>query len=214
MNDQYEDKYIGSHMYHLENVIEKELFNTLRTHCKNDRGLILLLSKEAIDKVMQRTMDSDSEFIYKEMSPMEKNQVLDVPFPCSTGLQSILGPDTFSLLQQYCLWNEEIMIMVFNKAVKEELNSFIEKKLLMDRYKPKFITDPAEAIREMCTECMGGRSNKGYKELIENCVSSKCPVFYFRFGTNPYRSKPILSSKEREARSDRAQSNFSTVNFT
>ena len=124
MNDQYEDKYIGSHMYHLENVIEKELFNTLKTHCKNDRGLILLLSKEAVDKVMQRTMDSDSEFIYKEMSPMEKNQVLDVPFPCSTGLHSILGPDTFSLLQQYCLWNEEIMIMVFNKAVKEELNSF------------------------------------------------------------------------------------------
>ena len=38
MNDQYEDKYIGSHMYHLENVIEKELFNTLKTHCKNDRG--------------------------------------------------------------------------------------------------------------------------------------------------------------------------------
>jgi hypothetical protein len=74
MNDQYEDKYIGSQMYNLENILEKKLFNTLRAHCKNDRGLILLLSKEAIDKVMQRTMDSDSEFIYKEMSPMEKNQ--------------------------------------------------------------------------------------------------------------------------------------------
>ena len=33
-------------------------------------------------------------------------------------------PDTFSFLQQYCLWNEEIMVMVFNKAVNEELNSF------------------------------------------------------------------------------------------
>ena len=116
MNNQYEDKHIGSQMYNLENILEKKLFNTLRAHCKNDRGLILLLSKEAIDKVMQRTMASSREFIYKEMSPMEKNQVLDVPFPCSTGLHSILGPDTFSLLQQYCLWNEEIMIMVFNKA--------------------------------------------------------------------------------------------------
>jgi hypothetical protein len=124
MNNQYEDKHIGSQMYNLENILEKKLFNTLRAHCKNDRGLILLLSKEAIDKVMQRTMDSGREFIYKEMSPAEKDQVLDVPFPCSTGLHSILGPDTFSLLQQYCLWNEEIMIMVFNKAVKEELNSF------------------------------------------------------------------------------------------
>ena len=124
MNNQYEDKHIGSQIYNLENILEKELFNTLRTHCKNDRGLILLLSKEAIDKVMQRTTDSGREFIYKEMSPAEKDQVLDVPFPCSKGLQSILGPDTFSLLQQYCLWNEEIMVMVFNKAVKEELNSF------------------------------------------------------------------------------------------
>jgi hypothetical protein len=124
MNNQYEDKHIGSQIYNLENILEKKLFNTLRAHCKNDRGLILLLSKEAIDKVMQRTMASSREFIYKEMSPMEKNQVLDVPFPCSTGLHSILGPDTFSLLQQYCLWNEEIMVMVFNKAVKEELNSF------------------------------------------------------------------------------------------
>ena len=121
MNEKYEDKYIGSHMYDLESVLEKELFNTLKTHCKNDRGLMLLLSKEAIDKVMQRTMDSDREFIYKEMAPEEKDQVLDVPFPCSTGLQSILGPYTFSLLQQYCLWNEEIMIMVLNKAIEGEL---------------------------------------------------------------------------------------------
>ena len=84
----------------------------------------------------------------------------------------------------------------------------------MTRYQPKKKTAPVKAIREMCIECMGGRNNKGYKELIENCVSSKCPVFYFRFGTNPYRSKPILSSKEREARSDRAKKNFSAVNFT
>ena len=111
-------------MYHLENILEKELFKSLRTHCRNDRDLILLLSKEAIDKVMQKTIDSGREFIYKEMSPKEKDLVLDVPCFGSCGLQYLLGPDTFSLLQQYCLWNEEIMIMVLNKAVKKELNSF------------------------------------------------------------------------------------------
>jgi hypothetical protein len=121
MNETYENKYIGTHIYRLENILEEELFKSLKTHCKNDRGLMLLLSKEAIDKVMQKSMHSDREFIYKEMSPKEKDVVLDVPFPCSTGLQSILGPDTFSLLQQYCLWNEEIMIMVFNTAVEGEL---------------------------------------------------------------------------------------------
>jgi hypothetical protein len=124
MNEIYEIKYIGTHMYHLENILEKELFKSLRTHCRNDRGSILLLSKEAIDKVMQKTIDSGREFIYKEMSPKEKDLVLDVPCFGSCGLQYLLGPDTFSLLQQYCLWNEEIMIMVLNKAVKKELNSF------------------------------------------------------------------------------------------
>ena len=84
----------------------------------------------------------------------------------------------------------------------------------MTRYKPKKKTDPVKAIREQCIECIGGRDNKGYKELIENCVSSECPLFSFRFGTNPYRSTPILSSKERQARSERAQSNFSTVIIT
>ena len=84
----------------------------------------------------------------------------------------------------------------------------------MNRYKPKFITDPAEAIREMCIECMGGRNIKGYKELIENYVSSKCPLFYFRFGANPYRLKPILSSNERKKRSERTKKNFSTLNLT
>ncbi len=72
---------------------------------------------------MQKTMDSGKEFIYKEMSPKEKDLVLDVPFSNSCSLLSILEPDTFSLLQQYCLWNEEIMIMVFNKAIEGELKA-------------------------------------------------------------------------------------------
>ena len=121
MNETYENKYIGTHIYHLENILEEELFKSLKTHCKNDRGLMLLLSKEAIDKVMQKTRHSDREFIYKDMSPKEKNQLLEVPFFSSCSLQSVLGPDTFSSLQQYCLWNEEIMIMVFNQAVEGEL---------------------------------------------------------------------------------------------
>lgn len=121
MNEIYEIKYIGTHMYHFESVLEKELFKSLKTHCKNDRGSMLLLSKEAIDKVMQETMDSEREFIYKEMTPKEKDQVMDVPFSCTNSLELFLGPDTFALLQQYCLWNEEIMIMVLNKAIEGEL---------------------------------------------------------------------------------------------
>ena len=81
----------------------------------------------------------------------------------------------------------------------------------MTRYKPKKKTVPVKAIREHCVECMGGRDNKGYKELIENCVSSECSLFSFRLGTNPYRSKMNLSDEERKARSHRAQRNIVTI---
>ena len=84
----------------------------------------------------------------------------------------------------------------------------------MTRYKPKKKTVPVKAIREHCIECVGGRDNTGYKELIETCGSPECALFPFRLGTNPYRFIPVLSSKERQARSERAQSNFSTVIIT
>jgi|TARA_Y100000294_G_scaffold168749_1_gene179194 hypothetical protein len=82
------------------------------------------------------------------------------------------------------------------------------------RYRPKKMKAPIKAIREHCIECMGGRDNTGYKELIENCVSPMCALYDFRFGTNPHRSKIKLSDEERRRRSDCAQSKFFTVNIT
>ena len=82
------------------------------------------------------------------------------------------------------------------------------------RYKPQKKTIPIKAIREMCIECMGGRDNPRFTKLIETCGSPECALYFLRFGTNPYRSKLSLSDKERKARSDRAQSNFSTVIIT
>ena len=84
----------------------------------------------------------------------------------------------------------------------------------MTRYKPEKKTAPVKAIREQCIECNGGRDNKGYKKLIEDWVSPECPIYGFRFGTNPYQSNMNLSDKERKARSSRAQSNFFKVNIT
>jgi hypothetical protein len=85
---------------------------------------------------------------------------------------------------------------------------------MYERYKPKKMKVPAKAIREMCIECMGGRDNTGYKELIENCVSPECALYDFRFGTNPHRSKMELSDEERKRRSDSAQSKLFTVIIT
>jgi hypothetical protein len=82
------------------------------------------------------------------------------------------------------------------------------------RYRPKKMKAPIKAIREHCIECMGGRENTGYKELIENCLVPVCALYDFRSGNNPHRSKMELSDEERKRRSDRAQSKLFTVNIT
>ena len=85
---------------------------------------------------------------------------------------------------------------------------------MTERYKAKKKTSPVKAIREMCIECMGGRDSKGYKKLIETRKSETCALYDFRFGTDPHRNKMELSDEERNARSDRARNNFSTVIIT
>ena len=63
-----------------------------------------------------------------------------------------------------------------------------------ERWEPKQLKNPVKAIREMCVECMGG--GKPY-DLIEGCVSNKCALFAFRFGSNPYRKPPTDEQRER-----------------
>lgn len=41
---------------------------------------------------------------------------------------------------------------------------------------------PLKSIRKKCLDCSCG----SYKE-VENCVITDCPLYPFRFGTNPKR---------------------------
>ena len=73
----------------------------------------------------------------------------------------------------------------------------------MNRYKPKKKKSPVKAIREHCTECMGGRgSGQNSSKLIEECSSPDCALFDFRFGTNPHH-KQNLNDEQRKERGDR-----------
>jgi hypothetical protein len=75
----------------------------------------------------------------------------------------------------------------------------------MKRDIPKQWKNPLKAIREFCTECNGGRnSGQPFTKLIKECVNPYCPVYAFRFGTNPYH-KQKLSKEQRKALSDRAK---------
>ena len=57
---------------------------------------------------------------------------------------------------------------------------------------------PLKAIRAKCLDCCYNQ-----KDEIKNCPASDCPLFPFRFGKNPYRTKRELSDEERAALSER-----------
>ena len=53
--------------------------------------------------------------------------------------------------------------------------------------------NPVKAIREFCLECMGGS-----RDEVTKCSRPECPVYEFRFGKNPYRTKRVLTDEQRE----------------
>lgn len=58
----------------------------------------------------------------------------------------------------------------------------------------KRITNPMKVIRAKCLDfCCGSGSE------VENCTVLGCPLYPFRMGTNPYRSKRVLTPAQREA---------------
>jgi hypothetical protein len=55
-----------------------------------------------------------------------------------------------------------------------------------------------DAIRAMCLQCMGGSSND-----VKLCVSSPCPLWPFRLGTDPFAAKREMSPEQRAAAVER-----------
>jgi hypothetical protein len=56
----------------------------------------------------------------------------------------------------------------------------------------KKITSPIKAIRAKCMEC----SNYSITEVRE-CPTTDCPLYPFRFGKNPYRTKRVLTEEQK-----------------
>lgn len=54
-------------------------------------------------------------------------------------------------------------------------------------------TNPIKAIRQKCVEdcCCG------YVNEVTNCTSYSCPLYNFRFGKNPYRTKRELTEEQK-----------------
>ena len=67
-----------------------------------------------------------------------------------------------------------------------------------DGYTGKLISSPLKAIRENCIECCSG--SKGEVKL---CTCTKCPLWPFRLGKNPYRKGRIMTDEQKQAFSER-----------
>lgn len=59
-------------------------------------------------------------------------------------------------------------------------------------------TSPVKAIREFCLDCCGGVSGE-----VKLCPATKCTLYPFRFGKNPYRAKREMTEEQRKAAATR-----------
>lgn len=68
------------------------------------------------------------------------------------------------------------------------------------RNNEKQITNPVKAIRAKCLDCCCGN-----RAEIENCTITKCALYPFRFGKNPYRTKKEYTEEELEKMRERTR---------
>lgn len=54
-------------------------------------------------------------------------------------------------------------------------------------------TNPVKAIREKCVDCCCGSATE-----VALCEMDDCPIWAFRFGKNPYRTRRELTPEQRE----------------
>ena len=62
----------------------------------------------------------------------------------------------------------------------------------------KEITSPIKAIRAKCLDCCCGSSNE-----VKLCTCTRCALYAFRFGKNPYRKTRELTDEERAEAAER-----------
>ena len=61
-------------------------------------------------------------------------------------------------------------------------------------------TTPMRAIRAKCLDCSAGSSDE-----VKNCTVKTCPLYGYRRGKNPNRSKRVYSPEQLTAMKNRLQ---------
>ena len=58
--------------------------------------------------------------------------------------------------------------------------------------------NPVKAIRAKCIDCCGGMMS-----MVQDCGIPSCPIYPFRSGKNPFRTKKEMSEEQRKAVKER-----------
>lgn len=67
--------------------------------------------------------------------------------------------------------------------------------------------NPVKAIRAKCMRCTCDQPGE-----IDKCPIVDCPLYPFRYGKNPYRTKREMSEEERVRRAEIARANIVRAN--
>ena len=60
------------------------------------------------------------------------------------------------------------------------------------------ITNPIKAIRAKCIDCCCGSTAE-----VKECQATKCPLYPFRLGKNPYRQRREMTEEQKQVLADR-----------
>ena len=71
----------------------------------------------------------------------------------------------------------------------------------LEGFTGKEIRNPVKAIRQNCLDCVCGSANE-----VRLCPSTNCPLYPFRFGTNPYRTERVLTEEQKKLQAEKLRS--------
>lgn len=58
--------------------------------------------------------------------------------------------------------------------------------------------NPVKAIRAKCIDCCGGMMS-----MVQDCGIPSCPIYPFRLGKNPFRTRKEMTEEQKEAIKER-----------
>ena len=80
-----------------------------------------------------------------------------------------------------------------------------EEIITIDGYKGEHVPSVLKAVKKHCIECSGYQ-----RDEVKHCTVTKCYLWPFRLGKNPYRKKRELSEEQKIAMSNRMSEYWSS----